>query len=374
MRILMMAVCVFAALLMIAVSTSMNFLFMQSLAQTDAEGYALGGASAASDIIKSCLPWFISLAVVAGRWVFAAVGSVVFVAFSLFSFASALGFAADVRGAMAGSREAASAELARLVRDEAALRDAATALGTQRPTSVIAADLAVMRQDKRFQTSAECANATVAASRSYCQRYFALTGEEAAALEGIRLGREIQAIEKQMTELRARGAGSESDPQVAILARLLHQERDAVKTSLVVGAALLVELGSGFGLWLALGHSDRPSRRRQEGADVSALHATAALVLTEPAVPALPAPASRAEAVACDVKQFCVERLVPTDHGGLTFLALYRDYQNWARLRDTEAVDRAEFESDFLDIARLLQLERDGARFIGIATGRPHEI
>lgn len=372
---MMMAACVGAALLMIAVSTSMNFLFMQSLAQTDAEGYALGGASAASDIIKSCLPWFISLAVVAGRWGFAAVGSIVFAAFSLFSFASALGFAADVRGALAGSREAASAELARLVRDEAALRERATALGaTQRPASVIAADLAVMRQDKRFQTSAECANATVAASRTYCERYYTLKGEEATSLEAVRIGREIQAIEKQIAGLRTRGAGGESDPQVAILARLLHQERDAVKTSLVIGAALLVELGSGLGLWLALGHSDRPSRRGQERAGVPALHATAAVSLAEQAVPALPAPASRAEAVASDVKQFCLERLVPTDHGGLTFLALYRDYQNWARLRDAEVVDRAVFETDFLEIASLLQLERDGNRFVGVSTGRPHDL
>ena len=90
MRQLLSTIAVLAAVLMIGVSTAMNFLFMKSLATTEIEGLVLGSASAAADILKAALPWFIALAFAGCRYMFSIVGTAVFLMFSLFSFASAL--------------------------------------------------------------------------------------------------------------------------------------------------------------------------------------------------------------------------------------------------------------------------------------------
>lgn len=117
MRFLATLLGVVAALIMIGVSGSMNFLFMKSLGKNEIEGLVLGGASAAADLLKALLPFWIAWAWQARRMTFVAVGSVVFVFFSAFSLLSALGFAADNRGHIAGTREGLNATYETVLRD-----------------------------------------------------------------------------------------------------------------------------------------------------------------------------------------------------------------------------------------------------------------
>lgn len=367
MRTILVAIAVVAALLMIAVSTAMNFLFMKSLAPTDAEGVVLGSASAAADLLKACLPWFIALAWRGRRFAFALVGSLVFVGFSLFSLASALGFAADIRGTLVGSREAASRELLSIETKIKTASDSRAALRSPRAVSIIDADSAVLRQDRRYVTSKSCQNATAALSRSFCAKLAELAVERAHSVEAFALDRTLQALENHAIILKARGAGGDSDPQVAVIARLFSQERGAVKTGLIIAAALLVELGSGLGLWLAVGHSEQERVKLREPS-LAGTHVR--LVGVDDTTPLHTIAATPARLVAYgDVLDFCVARLQPSAHGGLTLLGLHRGYAIWCQERGVQPLSEEQFGATFNELRQAWAIEVDGDRYLGIRIG-----
>lgn len=369
MRTILVAIAVAAALLMIGVSTAMNFLFMKSLAPTDAEGVVLGSASAAADLIKACLPWFIALAWRGRRFVFAVLGGLVFVGFSLFSFASALGFAADIRGSLAGSREAASHALDAI---DAKIKTATVSritLGSPRAVSIIDAERAVLHQDRRYTTSEACQKATATSSRSLCTKLAELAVERAKSVEAVDIDKTLQSLERQAAVQKSRGAGGESDPQVSVIARLLSQERGAVKIGLIIAAALLVELGSGLGLWLAVGHSDRvrPSKRDPSH---TVSHVSPERISTTTSKPMIAAAMPPAHSLAYgDVLDFCVARLQPSSRGGLTLLGLYRGYETWCQERKLQTLGQDEFGAAFEILREAWGIETDGDRYPGIRVG-----
>lgn len=367
MRQLLSTIAVLAAVLMIGVSTAMNFLFMKSLATTEIEGLVLGSASAAADILKAALPWFIALAFAGCRYMFSIVGTAVFLMFSLFSFASALGFAADIRGTLTGTREAATAELRRLEAEHDRVSRQLEGSGRFRAVAIIEAEKRARQQDRRFTATKACTDATAPASREFCTSYLLLDAEIASAAEAARLRETLATIGTSITRLRSRGAGHDADPQVSVLARILHLDHGVVRNALIIGAALLVELGSGLGLWLALGHSD--AKQRPERKDKTSVLQVIDQIQQAPAM-ALPAAPTAVEALqrTGEVVDFCVECLHPSDTGGLTLLALFRDYQSWCRVQGFTPMDAASFETEFVMLAEEFGIARDRDRFVGVRT------
>ena len=102
---------------MCAVSGAMNYLFMASLGKSPLEGQVLGAASAAADILKALLPFFIAWSWRDGRIVAAASGLFAFMFFVGFSLISAIGFAADNRGLLVEGRESLNSAYERMQRE-----------------------------------------------------------------------------------------------------------------------------------------------------------------------------------------------------------------------------------------------------------------
>lgn len=103
-----------AALVLCAVSAAMNYLFLSSLGKTPLEGQVLGAASASADVLKALLPFFIAWSWQARRLIAAVSGSLAFAFFAGFSLLSAIGFAADNRGALVQERADLSSAYARV--------------------------------------------------------------------------------------------------------------------------------------------------------------------------------------------------------------------------------------------------------------------
>lgn len=85
---------VVAALVMAGVSASMNYVFLASLGKSQVEGQILGAASAAADVLKALLPFFVAWAWRGRRIVAALCGAGLFVLFAGFSLLSAIGLPA----------------------------------------------------------------------------------------------------------------------------------------------------------------------------------------------------------------------------------------------------------------------------------------
>lgn len=334
----------FAALVMCAVSAAMNWLFLSSLGKTPLEGQVLGAASAAADVLKALLPFFIAWSWQARRFVAAGAGSLAFVFFAGFSLLSALGFAADNRLVLVDRRGDVTSAYARVQRDLSSLEDQRAALPGHRPPSMVTEEIERHRQNRRWTATKECAAATEPQSREYCSAYFALRAELAAGHEAARLTSELAALQAEAAQLRRSGAGQDRDPQATLLSRIFGREQDSVRLALIIAVALLVEIGASLGLFLASGHGVRLPEKSASDAAHSALLLEAGAV-----------------------EDFCLEALVPAKRGTMSDDELLAAYQNWCAGKLIPPLEAGEFRTAFAALAEALGLPREAGRYRGVA-------
>lgn len=323
-----------AALVLCAVSAAMNYLFLSSLGKTPLEGQVLGAASAAADVLKALLPFFIAWSWQERRLIAAASGSLAFAFFAGFSLLSAIGFAADNRGTLVQERTDLSSTYIRVhaMREHAELQR--KALPAHRAGAIVTHEIERHRQDRRWASTKGCTDATEKLSRDYCAAYFSLRAELAAAQESERLAGEIKALDAELSRLSADGAGQDSDPQVSLLSRITGQEKDAVRLTLIIAVALLVEIGASLGLFLASGHG----RGKKH------------------------APDPQAELPPGSVEDFALEALEPSS-GALSAEDLAAAYDAWCRECGYRPMPSAAFEAAFQDLARQAGIECRNSSF-----------
>ncbi len=87
MRFLLAGVGILAALVFMAASAAMNWVFLKSLGKTELEGQIFGAFSVALDVTKSLLPLFIGWAAMAKRHVYRTIASGVFLLLFVFALA-----------------------------------------------------------------------------------------------------------------------------------------------------------------------------------------------------------------------------------------------------------------------------------------------
>ena len=337
---------IIAALVMCVVSAAMNWLFLSSLGKSPLEGHVLGAASAAADVLKALLPFFIAWSWQARRFVAALAGSLAFMFFAAFSFLSAIGFAADNRLVLADRRGDVSSAYARVQRDIASSESQRAALPGHRAPAVVAEEIDRHRQNRRWAATKACAAATEPQSRDYCGAYFALRAELAAGQEETRLTSALAALQSQAAKLRESGAGQHSDPQVSLIARILQQEAEPVRLALIIAVALLVEIGASLGLFLASGH-------RQE------------------VRPAVKAPPQREAPHVGSVEDFCLEALSASPRSALAMDELLAGYQAWCARKGREPLDSASFTTAFTATAEAVGLPSGPTGYCGISLATP---
>lgn len=302
----------------------------------------LGAASAAADILKALLPFFIAWSWKARRFVAAVAGSAAFAFFAGFSFLSAIGFAADNRLVLLDRHDTAIGAYARVQRDLAALERQRFALPGHRPPAVVAEEIEGQRQNRRWLATKECREATELQSREFCTAYFALRAELAAGQEAARLSALIAALQTEADALRQNGAGNERDPQVALLSRVFGQPQEPVRLALIIAVALLVEIGASLGLFLASGHSASCEGGEQ----------------TSTASP-LPEPGS--------IEDFCLEALIPAATSTLAAERLHDGYRAWCGRQGKAPLACDAFTSGFAAIADAAGIPRSSGGWRGIA-------
>ena len=254
MRFLVAVVSAGAALTLIVASGLMNWVFMTSLGESEFEQQILGAVSVAVSAFLALLPTLLLWAYRERRPLYMVLGVPVFLAFAAFSLSSAVGFAAKNRGSLSDDRALAAARLAGVKHDMEEAETKLKAFGAFKPLAVLQESLRGLEQDRRWQSSKSCADATADASRSFCKSYFELKVEAARASEAERLEASIAGLKAQNRQLEEQGAGREADNQAAVLARLLGVPAAKVERALMLFLALLVEVGAALGLFFATGH------------------------------------------------------------------------------------------------------------------------
>ena len=243
-----------AALTFIVASGLMNWVFMTSLGKSEFEQQILGAVSVAVSAFLALLPTLLVWAFRERRILYIVLGVPVFVAFAAFSLSSAVGFAAKNRGSIGEDRALASERLASLRHELSENESKLKALGAPRPLGVVNELLHRLEQDRRWQLSKACSDATADASRAFCKGYFELKAEAAFAGEAQRHEERIASLKVQARRFEEQGAGREADSQAAVLANILGLQTARVERGLMLFLAVLVEVGAALGLYFATGH------------------------------------------------------------------------------------------------------------------------
>jgi len=134
-----------------------------------------------------------------------------------------------------------------------------------------------------------------------------------------------------------------------------------VRLILIAVLALVVELGSGLGLYLATGHSPRRSRsvRRDGGRDAADAPARP--------VEALQA-TSRDLRNAGSVEDYCLGRLFPGTQS-VRFQEIFTDYRRWCEAHGRAPQNPPDFDAALREIASTLNITVSADALAGVRLG-----
>jgi hypothetical protein len=373
---------VLAAGVLLAVSAAMNWRFGFSLGRTELDGQIYGAASAAADCMKALVPFFFFAAIRNRMWSQAAASALVWVVVTAYSLTSALGHAALNRFDSAGHRAATVAAYKDHRVDLARAEEQLTWIPQHRPAQTVQAEIDALKSDRAWVWTKECTEVTGSKGRTYCQNYHALAAELASAEQSIALEARIADIQGKIDGQNGATVMSEADPQAAVLTKLAVLVAPGVKiedvqTALTVFIALLLEVGSAFGMYIAFSqwrlyerHTPAAPRMVPVSTAAAAVAAPKAVALAKPRSGAndnRSSPAQRLIAPETDVERFYKERIETQDGSSLTATSLYEDYCAWCEEQQKEPLALPTFGREFGELGVQKARIAGRVRYIGIA-------
>lgn len=366
---------VIAASVLLLVSAAMNYRFGYSLGKTPADGQIYGAASAAADCFKALVPFFFFAAWQNRMWSQALAAAIVWCVVTGYSMTSALGHAALNRLDITGQRAVATANYKDLRADTKRAQDQLNWIPAHRPPATVESELNVHKAQRLWLLTKECTEVSGKSAREYCQQFHKLSAELASGLEAQKLEARISEIGAKLAKAASGGVMAEADPQASVLAKVTGIEIETVQTGLAIFVALLIEIGSAFGMYVAFAywrmHGQAPQpitadAARTEPAPLDTANAMLALPPAEAgdAAAAEAQPSTQPPANArlgandnrtparrllpdSDVQRFYREEVLASDGSSITLNDLYNAYCNWSEDQDKEPLAMPTFSREF---------------------------
>ncbi len=420
---------VLAAGVLLAVSAAMNWRFGLSLGKTELDGQIYGAASAAADCLKALIPFFLFAAIRNKMWSQAVASSVVWVVVTTYSLTSAFGHAALNRLDTAGQRKVAAQTYKDLRADLQRAQEQLSWVPQHRPAATVQSDLEAVKNDRAWKWTDGCTKTKGKYQRNYCDKYHALAAELGSAEQRTALEARIAETQAKLAESGGGSVMAEADPQAAVLAKISGFDVDTIQMALTAFIAVLLEIGSGFGMYIACSTwridqrlapaapqmarlreakpakaaaavlperaieaiaapridehvSSEISYDQTDRADLDTAAAAGAEEAAEPAAPvAVEPPRSGANdnksaplaqpqrlvAPETDVERFYKEKIDTQDDSSLTATELYEDYCEWCDEQNKEPLALPTFGREFGELGVQKAKIAGRVRYIGIA-------
>jgi hypothetical protein len=382
---------VVAAGILLVVSAAMNYRFGFSLGKTAWDGQIYGAASAAADCFKALIPFFFFAALRNRMWSQAIAAALVWTVVVAYSMTSALGHAALNRLDTTGQRAVEAAAYKDLRADSKRAQEQLTWIPAHRPAETVAAELNVLKAQRYWVLTKDCTLVTGKGARDFCQQFHKLNAEHASAQQSEKLETRIADIGSKLAKAGGSTAMAESDPQASVLAKISGLDISTVQTALTIFVALLIEVGSGFGMYVAFAYW-RLYDRKAEPVVLPAATAAAGhppvwadevatpVADSEPAAQAAqPQPGPRLGAndnrsparppvPESDIQRYYRERVVAAaEHASLTSTELYEDYCRWCEEKERTPFAHPRVTREIAELG--VKKERIGkrTRYFGIA-------
>jgi hypothetical protein len=415
---------VLAAGVLLAVSAAMNWRFGFSLGRTELDGQIYGAASAAADCFKALVPFFFFAAVRNRIWSQAAASAVLWTVVTAYSMTSALGHAALNRFDTTGHRAEQAQAYQDLRSEMKRAEEQAGWIPQHRPYEAVQSEIDGLKLQRAWKWSDGCTKVDSKSERTLCQQLTSLDAELASAASA-------KQADARIAELKAKidaSAGtpavlSEADPQAKVLTELVNAffpnvKIENVQMAMTLFVALLLEIGSGFGMYVAFSQwrlYDRqpmpvsPRMAQMEGSTAAAAVAVPVLtpvtvqskkprsgandnrsieialdapVVQVPAIEAQPAEMHQVETKVVESKVTApVRRLAPEtnterfykenvevrDGSSVTATELYEDYCSWCESKNKEPAALPSFAREFAELGVKKEKVAGRVRYIGIA-------
>ena len=380
---------VIAAGILLVVSAAMNYRFGFSLGKTALDGQIYGMASAAADCFKALIPFFFFAALRNRMWSQALAAALVWTVVVAYSMTSALGHAALNRLDTTGQRAVEAAAYKDLRADSKRAQEQLAWIPAHRPGETVAAEVNVLKAQRYWVVTKECTLVAGKGARDFCQQFHKLNAELASAHQSEKLEARIAGIGGKLAQATGGTAMAEADPQASVLAKISGLDVSTVQTALTIFVALLIEVGSGFGMYVAFAYWRLHDRKVEPLAPAMA-NATAghpAVWSDDVATPVSDAvPVEQAAQVPArrgandnrtpvrplvpesDVQRYYRERVVAAaEHASLTSSELYEDYCRWCEEKERIPFAHPRVTREIAELG--VKKERIGkrTRYFGIA-------
>lgn len=374
---------VIAASVLLFVSAAMNWQFGFGLGKSEFERHVLGAGSVGADILKAILPFFIAWALRNRSFVQALAATLVWVICTTSSMTASLGFAALNRADTVGERQLAATQYSDLRTQLKHVEEKLGWIPQHRSAAEVEADINAII-DTRIKKGRDAGKTIGEVTKNLTESnwYSAQYGNKVLALrKELAIAENAEKLEAEKATLAAKLENSSAksvttaDPQVAILTELTGLTPAKVQLGLVVLLSVLLEVGSGLGFFVVLGHG----KVRKEAKAVAVVEAKAepvaevkALVLAAPEVKAIEPIVEEAPVVAetmdyandnlpsrksmvplissNELKDYYIDRIEMHDGTSITASALYEDYCSWAEGRKQEPMTLPAFGRVFGEI------------------------
>jgi hypothetical protein len=400
-----------AAGVLLLVSAAMNWRFGYQLGTTEFDGVIYGSASAAADCLKALVPFFFFAALKNKMWSQAVASAVVWTVVTAYSLTSALGHAALNRADTSGQRAAQVSTYKDLRADLDRAKSQLGWIPQHRPAATVSAELAGLEKDRAWGWTQGCTKVTGPKGRAFCSGYTSAKAELASAQQAQKLETRIAEIQVRLGSLDG-VTHSSADPQAAVLTKLAGVFMPGVKmediqTALVIFIALLLEVGSGLGMYIAFSQwrifeTRRPVVEHRLAAETVAAPA-AEVIAEQPKLPAIEevpasiavespkevandnrsepeietrevaetdqqiAPVAEVGENASDIARYRNARTEDQDGSSLTVSALYEDYCEWCEDEGKEPLALPTFGREFGEGGVQKAKIAGRVRYIGIA-------
>jgi hypothetical protein len=355
----------------------MNWRFGFSLGRTELDGQIYGAASAAADCFKALVPFFFFAAIRNKMWSQAAASAVVWTVVTAYSLTSALGHAALNRLDTAGQRVVEAQSYQDLRGDLKRAQDQLSWVPQHRPAATVESEISSVKQERAWTWTNGCTEVTGKKGRDFCQKYHALTAELASGQQAQALEARIAEVESKLGATKALTVMAEADPQAAVLAKLSGLSIDQVQIAMTIFIALLLEIGSGFGMYVAFSQWRLYDRQAPEAPSMASV-STAAAAVAAPVAVQVKKPRSGANdnrtlppqkllVPETDVQRFYKENVDSQDGHTVSATALYEAYCVWCEERQKEPLALPTFGREIAEFGIQKVKKKDGVRYVGIA-------
>lgn len=317
---------------LVAISAALNYRFGVRLGgHDDVERQLYGLGFGCADIVKALMPFCFALAITKRDWVAAAGAALFFAVASVSSFYAGIGLAAEHRLANAGGNQSILDRRKDLEAEQKRLQGRLQIIGHLGTPAEVenAIEAAYAQPYARGQR-------TVGVHSDRCRRTMIATREACAKIAALQVtlqqAREAQSSHSRLREVqsalgRLDSSVQSADPQLDVIDRVLRWfdapvAQADIRTGLLLGLGLLLELGSGLGLYTVT----TPWRHRD--GDFKAKMTTLG-----------------------DAAVWADERLQAVRGGRLTANVVFNDYEQWCRSHNYVAMREGVFVEQLMAVA-----------------------